>query len=311
MLAPPRTGTRVATRRLVSLDVLRGIAVVGMLLVNNPGDRATTPGPLRHSAGNGLTPADLVFPLFLVAVGISMALSRRTAHPRSVARRAALIWLVGVALTTVKYHHVVLSGVLQHVAIAYVVGWLVLRLPRRWQLAGCAALLAGAWAAQAPAVASGADVAGGALLGRAIVGRHLPGLVRLRLFGWAAGAGVAGALLALAVTVNKQLWSPSYAVLAFAISAALLLVVQEAVHRRGLSWAGRRVVELGENPIAVYVVLHLLTYTVFRAARPVVMRLLVPPLGVTAAGVSYSMLVVALAAGFAYGLRRKGIVVRI
>ena len=50
------------TRRLLSLDVLRGITVAGMILVNDPGSWGAVYAPLCHAYWNGLTPTDLVFP---------------------------------------------------------------------------------------------------------------------------------------------------------------------------------------------------------------------------------------------------------
>ena len=64
-------------KRLLSLDVLRGITVVGMILVNNSGGKLSYDS-LQHSAWNGLTLCDLVFPFFLFIMGIStyIALSK-------------------------------------------------------------------------------------------------------------------------------------------------------------------------------------------------------------------------------------------
>ena len=58
-------------KRLLSLDVFRGITIAAMILVNNPGnDHAYA--PLEHSKWNGCTPTDLIFPFFLFMVGISI-----------------------------------------------------------------------------------------------------------------------------------------------------------------------------------------------------------------------------------------------
>jgi len=61
--------------RLESLDMLRGLTIAGMILVNNPGNWQNTWPILKHAEWNGLTLADLVFPFFLVVMGISTALS--------------------------------------------------------------------------------------------------------------------------------------------------------------------------------------------------------------------------------------------
>ena len=63
------------TDRLLSLDVLRGITVAGMILVNNPGDWGTIYSPLKHAEWIGLTPTDLVFPFFMFVIRISMTIS--------------------------------------------------------------------------------------------------------------------------------------------------------------------------------------------------------------------------------------------
>lgn len=64
----------VATKRLASLDALRGCTVAAMLLVNDPGDWSHVYAPLDHAVWNGCTPTDLIFPTFLFVVGVSVAL---------------------------------------------------------------------------------------------------------------------------------------------------------------------------------------------------------------------------------------------
>lgn len=61
-------------KRILSLDILRGITVAGMILVNNPGTGEVFV-PLEHAAWNGLTPCDLIFPFFLCIMGMSTYLS--------------------------------------------------------------------------------------------------------------------------------------------------------------------------------------------------------------------------------------------
>src|SRR5207244_11400548 len=62
-------------QRLESLDAFRGFAIASMVLVNNPGDWGHIYAPLGHAEWNGWTFTDLVFPFFLFAVGVSMAIS--------------------------------------------------------------------------------------------------------------------------------------------------------------------------------------------------------------------------------------------
>ena len=64
-------------KRLLALDILRGITIAGMILVNNPGSWGYVYTPLEHAAFNGLTPTDLVFPFFMFIMGISTYISLR------------------------------------------------------------------------------------------------------------------------------------------------------------------------------------------------------------------------------------------
>ena len=59
------------SKRLLSLDILRGITIAGMLLVNNPGTWSNIYAPLEHAEWIGLTPTDLVFPFFMFVMGVS------------------------------------------------------------------------------------------------------------------------------------------------------------------------------------------------------------------------------------------------
>ncbi len=61
--------------RLVSLDAFRGATIAGMILVNNPGNWASTYPQLLHSRWNGWTFTDMIFPFFLWIVGVSLHFS--------------------------------------------------------------------------------------------------------------------------------------------------------------------------------------------------------------------------------------------
>jgi predicted acyltransferase len=64
-----------SARRLEGLDLFRGLAVAGMILVNTPGSGEHIWWPLDHAAWHGFTPTDLVFPAFLCAMGVALGLS--------------------------------------------------------------------------------------------------------------------------------------------------------------------------------------------------------------------------------------------
>src|SRR4051794_40507696 len=72
--APPAARRR---GRVLALDLFRGLMVVGMVLVNNQGSGSHVVPGLGHARWNGLTPADVVFPGFLVAMGAAMGLATR------------------------------------------------------------------------------------------------------------------------------------------------------------------------------------------------------------------------------------------
>jgi predicted acyltransferase len=118
------------SRRLVFLDVFRGLTVAFMIIVVTPGTWAHVYAPLRHARWDGLTPTDLVFPFFLFIVGVSMvfSLARRleSGEPRGaillhVLKRGAIIFVLGlfISFDFAKYQ-LRIPGVLQRIALCYV-----------------------------------------------------------------------------------------------------------------------------------------------------------------------------------------------
>lgn len=134
-------------KRLLALDVLRGMTIAGMVLVNNPGSWGHIYAPLRHAEWNGLTPTDLVFPFFLFMMGVSMYISLKKFEFRlnkdllvKVLRRTAVIFFIGIAIHAFSnilwgwngwdsvmpsLLHVRILGVLQRLALAYCLGSLI------------------------------------------------------------------------------------------------------------------------------------------------------------------------------------------
>ncbi|MGI6048483.1 MAG: acyltransferase family protein [Petrimonas sp.] len=137
--------------RLLSLDILRGITIAGMILVNNPGSWSNaTYEPLRHAIWHGLTPTDLVFPFFMFIMGIStyMSLRKFNFEPSGkaiwkIVRRTILIFLIGLGLNwfgqlcgglasgenfitaATHFDKIRILGVLQRLALAYGFGALI------------------------------------------------------------------------------------------------------------------------------------------------------------------------------------------
>jgi predicted acyltransferase len=126
-----------ASSRLVSLDVFRGLTVMFMILVNNPGDWGHIYKPLEHAEWNGCTLADLVFPFFLFIVGISTVYSLETKKQIQadhgnlmlrILRRAAIIFGLGLFMSLYWYWDfstVRIPGVLQRIALVYLLCGLI------------------------------------------------------------------------------------------------------------------------------------------------------------------------------------------
>ncbi|WP_317195488.1 acyltransferase family protein [Rufibacter psychrotolerans] len=145
--------------RLKSLDVFRGITVLAMILVNNPGNWGKIYAPLRHAAWHGCTPTDLVFPFFLFIVGVSIAyaLSGARQLPEThsatilrVVRRGLTLFALGLFLALFPkfdFETVRIPGVLQRIGVVFIIaGIIFLKTERRTQLAIIATLLIGYWA---------------------------------------------------------------------------------------------------------------------------------------------------------------------
>ena len=159
MVHMPAATAAVAPNRVLSIDVLRGITIAFMILVNDPGDGRHTYAQLEHAPWNGFTLTDLVFPNFLFLVGASIILSQSTRMERgdprgklarNIVRRAATIFLLDLFLTAAPYFHLTtlrIYGVLTRIAVCYlVVGLLCLVSRRIAVLASMAvAILLGYW----------------------------------------------------------------------------------------------------------------------------------------------------------------------
>jgi predicted acyltransferase len=114
--------------RVEALDLLRGLAVAGMILVATPGDWSSAYSQLVHAPWQGATAADMVFPTFLFAVGMAIGFSRpkpsRLALGR-IARRVLALLALGLllnALPSFDLPHLRVPGVLQRIALCYALG---------------------------------------------------------------------------------------------------------------------------------------------------------------------------------------------
>ena len=158
MSAPPIN--EAGPPRILSVDVLRGLTVAAMVLVNNPGSWAHVYRPLRHAEWHGATPTDTIFPFFLFIVGVAIPLALgppQEGGAQGLAlralRRAAVIFALGLLLHALPWFHLAtlrIPGVLQRIAVCYLAAALLFLWTggaRGWRIqAGVAGgLLVGYW----------------------------------------------------------------------------------------------------------------------------------------------------------------------
>src|SRR6201995_3131280 len=125
------TETPALKKRLLSLDVFRGITIATMILVNDPGDWGHIYPPLEHSKWNGCTPTDLVFPFFLFMVGVSIvyAMEKRKEvggdHAKLIGhafKRMVILLLINYGMQfffSPTFAHMRFPGVLPRIAVVY------------------------------------------------------------------------------------------------------------------------------------------------------------------------------------------------
>jgi len=142
--------TAAARTRDTALDALRGIAIIGMVLANLQGSEKDAFPWIVHATWNGLTVADLVFPIFLLAVGLSLPLAQDGREPRvgigRIVRRASLLWLIGFGVSLIVHPSIYredmrFTGVLQRIGIVYLVCALTVRSTRTWKPPAIAAVM--------------------------------------------------------------------------------------------------------------------------------------------------------------------------
>jgi predicted acyltransferase len=116
--------------RLVSLDAFRGLTIMGMVLVNNPGDWNNAYAPLLHAPWHGWTITDTIFPFFLFIVGVSMVISTRLQLESGKLNvdvlmklwmRCGIIALIGFTMNLIPqfdFSTVRVPGVLQRIGLA-------------------------------------------------------------------------------------------------------------------------------------------------------------------------------------------------
>lgn len=138
-----------AQKRFYSLDVLRGVAIVIMLMLSSPPDKIYS--LLEHAHWSGMTLPDIALPMFAFAMGAGAAISsaRREPSTEKILRRAAAMFAVGIFLniawtfceliannfTAEKFFDAVIIhgrpfGIIQRLAVTYALAILLARILR-------------------------------------------------------------------------------------------------------------------------------------------------------------------------------------
>jgi predicted acyltransferase len=165
LTAPEQTERTIAgPPRVLSVDLLRGLTIAFMILVNDPGDWGHVFAALDHSPWNGWTLTDLVFPTFLFLVGASIIFSldararkgncRKTLSGHIILRclKILLLQYILIFFPNMHWHTMRLYGVLPRIALCYLIAGLILIATMKLKsrvpvLIGIvAALLIGYWA---------------------------------------------------------------------------------------------------------------------------------------------------------------------
>ena len=135
------------SKRIYSLDVLRGVPIAIMLFLDAPPDDIFT--WLEHAPWNGLTVPDVALPAFAFAMGTAAAISFSRHEPtmKKILRRVAIMFAVGIFLnvwfklmpllfvdgfTVEKFFddvitHGRLFGIIQRLALTYLFAALIIR----------------------------------------------------------------------------------------------------------------------------------------------------------------------------------------
>ena len=122
-----------ASNRLLSLDLLRGLTIAFMILVNDAGNFNSAYWPLLHSKWNGCTPTDIVFPTFLFIIGITTVISTSSRLARGIpkqelflqiVRRTIILFLLGILVNSFPFfnlHTMRFFGILPRISVCYFV----------------------------------------------------------------------------------------------------------------------------------------------------------------------------------------------
>ncbi|MFN5089615.1 MAG: acyltransferase family protein, partial [Bacteroidota bacterium] len=145
-------------QRYLAVDVMRGITLIAMIIVNDPGSWEHVFPPLLHAEWNGLTPTDYVYPFFLFIVGVSIALAYQPKLDNGEAKKGMVskifirtlkIFALGIFLwlfPSFDFTDIRWAGVLQRIALVFLGSALLfLYTDHKFHLRFAAVALVGYW----------------------------------------------------------------------------------------------------------------------------------------------------------------------
>ena len=94
---------KITGKRFAELDILRGVAISIMIIVDAPPTEIYY--FFKHAAWEGLTLADMAFPGFVFAMGMSVAISisRRAINLEKIFKRSTILFLLGIFYNTLPF----------------------------------------------------------------------------------------------------------------------------------------------------------------------------------------------------------------
>ena len=129
-----------SNNRLLALDTFRGATIMLMILVNNPGTWSHIYAPFRHAKWHGCTLTDLVFPFFLLIMGVAMRFTFEKYETcnkygplfKKVFVRTITIFILGLILNAFPFvrqdwdwSSLRILGVLQRIALVYLLASII------------------------------------------------------------------------------------------------------------------------------------------------------------------------------------------
>jgi len=133
-------------QRIESVDILRGLTIVAMILVNTPGTWSHVYAPLLHAEWHGYTPTDLIFPFFLFIVGMSISFAYRNKPKNSATYKKIVIrslkiiglglflgWFLPYVPFFKPFSELRIPGVLQRIGVVFLIA-AVLNLNCNWKV---------------------------------------------------------------------------------------------------------------------------------------------------------------------------------